>query len=349
MIKVIDRTGEVLVLRPDGTIPVTRLTAADRTLTEKVQRLFYIFNVYRQAGDDTRKESTQAGVEFFGNPAAEADAEVIALAAVTLQEIGFRNFKLEIGHAGLFKELIEEANLSSRAFSQLQEFIQSKNLAEMEPFVKNLGLAKDTQDALLAIPLLYGTPETVLEETRTIIQNERMQEILQHVTAVADVLKDYNVLDYITVNFGLINNMDYYTDIIFQGFVENLGKPVLMGGRYNELAAQFGKDMPAVGFAYEVDFLLEAMQQHELTEERMRQPALKVFYAETERRAAFLGAEQLRKSGYAVVTERIDTENGRAGIYYTAAQHFVRSANGKAVFHTDTELLQLLADQIGGV
>src|SRR5699024_11623014 len=50
--------------------------------------------------------------------------------------------------------------------------------------------------------------------------------------------------------------IDYYSDIIFQGFIEKVGKPVLMGGRYNTLANQFNANIPAVGFACNLDLLL---------------------------------------------------------------------------------------------
>src|SRR5690625_247650 len=109
MIKVIDRTGKVLVLRPDGTIPITRLTATDPGINDSEQRLFYVFNVYREA-EKGKKETTQAGVELFGNKRPEADAEIISLAVETLKEIGFENFAIEIGHAGFFKELIGKAD-----------------------------------------------------------------------------------------------------------------------------------------------------------------------------------------------------------------------------------------------
>ena len=297
MIKVIDRSGKVLVLRPDGTIPITRLTASDQTINGSEQRLFYVFNVYRfQDGEGTDKESTQAGVELFGNNKPEADAEIIKLAVQTLKEIGFTNFKIEIGHAGFFKELIGKADLTPIELQQLQELIQSKNLVEMEPFLKKLSLGPELEHAFQAIPLLHGTPHTVLEETKSIIQNEKMQRILDNLTDILDALDDYGVLDHITLNLGLINNMDYYTDIIFQGFVENIGKPVLMGGRYNQLAEQFGKAMPAIGFAYEVDFLLEAMKQHQLTRKITDEKPLYLHYAPERRRDAFSTADLLRET-----------------------------------------------------
>lgn len=348
MIKVIDRNGKVLVLRPDGTIPITRLTAMDSVINGSEQRLFYIFNVYRfQNGEGTDKENTQAGVELFGNDKPEADAEIIKLAVQTLKDIGFKNFKIEIGHAGFFKELIGKVNLSPNELQQLQDLIHSKNLVEIEPFLKKLSLPSDLHAAFQAIPLLYGAPQVVLEETKAIIQNEKMEEILNNLTDVMEVLDDYGALEYITLNLGLINNMDYYTDIIFQGFVENIGKPVLMGGRYDKLAEQFGKPMPAIGFAYELDFLLEAMKQHKLTEKTEDLSPLKLFYVPKRRRDAFSIADLLRSKGYAVITEAVDDVSGKTGILFTEEQDIFAYIDSKT-FTTEEELLKLLTKKFGG-
>ncbi|MCM3740495.1 ATP phosphoribosyltransferase regulatory subunit [Oceanobacillus luteolus] len=342
MIKVIDRSGKVLVLRPDGTIPMTRLTVTDREINGSEQRLFYVFNVYRHPnGESTEKESTQAGVELFGNKKPEADAEVIALAVHTLKEIGFNNFKIEIGHAGFFKELIEQANLSPQDLQQLQELIQSKNMVEMEPFLTKLDLPSEIQEALYAIPLLYGSPSAVLEETKSIIQNERMQHILDNLLAVIEVLEDYDVLDFITLNLGLINNMDYYTDVIFQGFVENIGKPVLMGGRYDQLGKQFGKDMPAIGFAYEVDDLLEAINQHKLTDVRNEPAPLTLYYVAKQRRKALEAAQSLREQEYRVITKQLEIGTAEAGILFLEDKNVLIDET-EQTFETTEELIRLV-------
>src|SRR5699024_1796104 len=141
MVKVIHPSGKVLVLRPDGTIPITRMTAENQNVNGKVQRLFYIMDVFRHSGTaSTEDESTQAGVELFGSRTAEADAEVIMLAIQSLQDIGFDHFKIEIGHAGFFKELIEQTDLSLQELELLQEYIHSKNIVEMKPYLESLNI-----------------------------------------------------------------------------------------------------------------------------------------------------------------------------------------------------------------
>ena len=97
MIKTIDNTGQVLVLRPDITIPLRkRLQTTHQTLTEDL-RYFYVLDVFRQSVDSKDfLESTQAGVEYFGNPSPEADAEIIALAIHVLKDFQIENFKIEL-------------------------------------------------------------------------------------------------------------------------------------------------------------------------------------------------------------------------------------------------------------
>src|SRR5699024_1564847 len=78
MIKTIDNTGQVLVLRPDITIPLTKELANNSTILQEDLRYFYVLDVYRQITDTHEyRQHTQAGVEYFGNPSAEADAEII--------------------------------------------------------------------------------------------------------------------------------------------------------------------------------------------------------------------------------------------------------------------------------
>lgn len=350
LIKVIDRSGKVLVLRPDGTIPITRLTALDWKFNESEQRLFYIFNVYgEQIGNGTNKESTQAGVELFGNKEPEADAEVIALAIHTLREIGFGNFKLEVGHAGFFKELVEQANLTENELQQLQELIQSKNMVEMEPFLKQLKLQKELQEAFYAIPLLYGNPQAVLEETKAIINNEIMEDVLTNLKDVIKVLADYELLEHLTLNLGLINNMHYYTGVIFQGFVENIGKPVLMGGRYDQLAERFGQAMPAIGFAYKVDVVLEALKQHQIIKDDHNSP-LQIYYVPEERKNAFSAAKLLREQGYAVITKPFSNNTPQVGITFTFQSNGKVLVNGnKQLVTTKEELLNFAEQVTGGV
>ena len=59
----------------------------------------------------------------------------------------------------------------------------------------------------------------------------------------------------IRLDFSIVNDMNYYNGIIFQGFVDGIPTAVLSGGRYDNLMLRFGKLSGAIGFAVYIDLL----------------------------------------------------------------------------------------------
>lgn len=78
-----------------------------------------------------------------------------------------------------------------------------------------------------------------------------------HLVAIHHILKQKGYDQYVTFNKGLIKQIDYYTGIIFECYVKGIGQPVGSGGRYDALLQHFGVDLPAVGFALNVDPLIQ--------------------------------------------------------------------------------------------
>ncbi|RLL42084.1 ATP phosphoribosyltransferase regulatory subunit [Oceanobacillus piezotolerans] len=347
MIKVIDSSGHVLVLRPDVTIPLTRTTALNLSVPNSYQRLFYVLDVFRQSEEQVnQKESTQAGVECFGENSPEVDAELIMLSIHTLKDLGFNNFKIEIGHAGFFKELIKQTKLSHQELDVLLSYVQSKNIAEMTPYLQKLSIDEKVQSAIVSIPLLYGKPDEVIKQAKSIILNKKMEEILQNLTDVFSILQDFGVEDAVNFNFGLINNMDYYSGVIFQGFVDSIGKPVLMGGRYDHLSEQFGHSLPAIGFAFEVDLLIHALIQQGLTTNQSKPIDFTIQYTKQKQKEALHLAYQLRDKGYTVLIDTkaaaLNNSGASCVIRYEETQNTVKIDNKEQVFSNSIELLSLI-------
>lgn len=307
MIKTIGRDGEVFVLRPDVTIPITKQLSNQNKLLANELRYFYVQDVFRQPQlEDEEVESTQAGVEYFCESSPEADAEVIALACHTLKDLGFRNIKIEIGHAGFFQQLIEKASFTDRQLLQLKNLIQSKNIIEIEPFLKSLKVDDDLIKAFVKIPMLYGDPVEINNRARKIVKTTKMADTLDYLLEVYDILKLYGLEDHIVMDLGLINHMGYYSDIIFQGYVEKFGKPVLMGGRYNHLGNEFGAWLPAIGFACTVESLMKAMQP-DYSAPRMPID-VKINYDENSLQESIIIANELRERNYTVISTPVSKD-----------------------------------------
>lgn len=347
MIKVIDQSGKVLVMRPDVTIPITQQIAAKhRSIAEEI-RYFYVTDVFRQTpGEENNKERTQAGIEYFGYNTPEADAEVLALAIHILKDLKLANFTLEIGHAGFTKELIAALNLSDKDLDQFKQLIQAKNIAGMKLFLADLSIDPKLRYALENIPLLYGDAPDVIKRAKEIAFNESMQSKLQTLEKVYEVLQAYGVAQHTVIDLGLINNMDYYSDIIFQGFTGNIGKPILMGGRYDQLADQFNASIPAIGFACDINSLLDSTKD----QSKPYRPSIDIaiYYENNKQECGLAMANELREQGYRVLTypeKCYNSANVHFIIYLTKDSNTLHQQNETWPFINADELKQLLLEK----
>lgn len=253
LMKLIDQTGDILVLRPDVTIPLMReLATSVENLSEEV-RCWYMQSVFRQSGDHTiPTEQRQAGVELFGKQSAENDAEVIVLACLALKEFGFDEFKIELGHAGILHELNRILQLTEEESLQVKSLIQMKNNSELSNFLKQNGVEEATKELLLETVFSYGDASSVFQRFRDTPLNKQMSSIVQYIEQVFELVVASGYGNHVTVDLGMVNEMDYYSGIQFQGFSTAIGRPLLMGGRYDEVSRKFGAQLPAVGFACDV-------------------------------------------------------------------------------------------------
>ncbi|REB06455.1 hypothetical protein DVB69_12170 [Sporosarcina sp. BI001-red] len=259
LLKLIDHAGDILVLRPDVTIPLMReLATSSKNLSEEL-RCWYVQSVFRQSDDHTiPTERRQAGVELFSRQSAVNDAEVIVLACLALTELGLKDFKIELGHAGILQELNRFLHLTEDEQLQVKSFIQMKNSSELASFLIQNNVDKTTRKLLLETAFSYGEPTSVFNRLRETPLNEKMTSIIQHIEKVYERVVALGYGSHVTVDLGMVNDMDYYSGIQFQGFSNTIGKPLLMGGRYDEVSRKFGAQLPAIGFASDVEAIFTA-------------------------------------------------------------------------------------------
>lgn len=350
MIKVIDHTGQVLVLRPDVTIPITRELVQNFPDLSSELRYFYVQEVFRQPFDKNDSiERTQAGIEYFCASSPEADAEVIALACHLMKDLGFNDIKIELGHAGFFNELVQNLPLTSLQIDQLKSLIKAKNVVEIGPFLQNLDIDDKVREVIERIPFLYGNPVDVSERTTGIALTEKMQDTLDYLMDVYSILKMYGLAQYIVMDLGLINQMGYYSGIIFQGYVEKFGKPVLMGGRYDELGNEFGARLPAIGFASEIESLVRAKDSREVT---TRFPIdVRIIYAENKLEQAIAIANELRERNYSVLSfsAHMEQADPRQSVYSLRLEKESNSFLYKDKVTPFSDLKALLELLVGGL
>ncbi|MGB9886190.1 MAG: ATP phosphoribosyltransferase regulatory subunit [Moorellales bacterium] len=250
--------GEVVVLRPEVTGAVARAVATYYRDTPGPLRFFYIGNVFRreppQAG--RLREFGQAGVELLGVRNAWADAEVIALAIEALRESGVREFRLGIGQVRVTLGLLRQLGTGPEAEEEFKKALAARDYVALEAAAARYGV-KEELEALLT---LRGGRE-VLERAWAMAQNPEVRAGVRGLAQVWEALEAAGLAGYLFLDLALLRDFEYYTGVVFEGYVAGLGFPVLGGGRYDQLLCRYGLDLPATGFALGLERVLSALPE----------------------------------------------------------------------------------------
>lgn len=262
MYKLTDAKGRLMVLRPDSTMPIARVVGTRLREKPFPLKLFYSQTIYRvnpkESGRDD--EFSQSGIEIIGGDERHSDLEALTVAIDVMQSLEASDFRFEIGDSSFFATLSAKLGLSEEETDEIRLLVQSKNYPELaETLSEKAG--NPYAKALCELPRLFGGSE-IFSRAEAILPDEDAKEILRRLKALYENLCALGVKEQITVDLGLISkNEDYYTGVVFRGYAEGYGMPVLTGGRYDKLLADFGVDTPATGFAVNVNAAAKIVMQ----------------------------------------------------------------------------------------
>ena len=258
MYKMSYQRGRLVVMRPDATMPIARLTATRLKRQPSPVRLFYNQPVYRSNPNlmGRSDEVVQTGIELLGASGKRADLEAIAAAVESLGRC-IPDFRLEIGHAGFYRAAAAQLPVSDDVREDIRRSIESKNYPALDNILD--GLEKSPAvDVMRRLPRLFGGEE-VFEEAAGLCLSGEAQEMLAYLRELYQSVKGLVPGDRVMIDLGLVQRNDYYTGVVFSGYVREYGDAVLYGGRYDNLLAFFDHPMPAIGFAVNVDAIAQIL------------------------------------------------------------------------------------------
>ncbi len=287
-------SGERVVLRPDGTIPIARLYI-DNMEEKELAKLFYVTNVFsfEETGKETR-EKWQCGAELIGAGSTLADVELVVLALEVLKKIGLKNVELRLSHAGLIRALLAKFGLGSeeqaRMFDQILDG-DEKVLARIKAEKPELG---KTLSPLLE---MRGRSSGFLKNLKALFNHDlpELEPSLDGFVRVVDLLEEVGVKYRIDIASG--RGFEYYTGVIYQLIAG--GDHVGGGGRYDALIPLMGgRDIPASGFALYLDRLINIVKAEIPAESPVNGVLIKVDAEEGLLKNAFNLAGRLHEAGY---------------------------------------------------
>lgn len=250
-------SGGVAALRPDITPQIARVVASRMADQPGPWRLRYDGKIIRRRRGRARKQRqiTQVGVELIGLAGAEADAEVISMAAQACTDVGLRGFQIELSPLSIAWQLLLRAgvqDMDAAAFAMAR-----KDEPELEKALKAGGVLARDRKRILSLSELYGGIE-VIRKAERLLKDTAAAKSLGRLNKVVQLLDDAGFGDHVGIDFGELRGHTYYTGLSFAILADGPGEPVASGGRYDKLLGLYGFPQPATGVALDLENLLWA-------------------------------------------------------------------------------------------
>ncbi len=244
-------SGERVVLRPDGTIPVARLYI-DNLSEHEIARLFYVTNIFafEETGRENR-ERWQCGAEFLGGAKFATDVEIILLAREVVRRLGLNSVKLQLSHAGLVRAMIRELKLSSAEEAKVTSRVVEGDWQALTLIADSCQFS-DVGGLLSQLLSLKGKSSSFLQNVRALSPqaSSDFKSSLDDFINIAMLLDSLNCAYEIDIT--AIQGFEYYSGACFQLSAD--GGKIGGGGRYDNLVPLMGGgNIPACGFALYVD------------------------------------------------------------------------------------------------
>ena len=299
-----DIDGKLMALKPDVTLSIVKNANPASGALEKV---CYNENVYRaDSGSHGYREILQAGLECIGQIDLYAAAEVVLLAVRSLEAVGGGDCLLNLSHLGVVTGLLEAIGAAEPARAALLTAIGEKNAPAIAALCRQWHIGEAYRRQLCQIALLRGRPEEVLPPLRAIAANEAMTAGLQELTDICGLVGP--LTRHVCIDLSMVDDAHYYSGLILRGFLPDLPRAVLSGGRYDSLLRQMGKTGGAVGFAV----YLSLLERYGLEEAGCDVDVLLLCGPSVSPWRAMAEAEALRAQGLSVRVERAVPEGLKA-------------------------------------
>ena len=263
LINFFDFDGSLVSLRTDMTVPIARFTGMRIKKHQLPIRFCYFANSFRRSGlqKGEKREYSQAGLEFIGSNSYMCDVETLLIIANILNNLVGDNFVIGLGDVGITEALYVWLNLDEQGKEFIRQNLINKNYVSIREYLFKidankaeifLNLIKPEKDIKKIISILKG------------INNTNVVNSFCNLETVYKMLKELEINKYFIIDLGILRDFDYYTGLIFEAYSSNINSILGSGGRYDKLIKKFGLDVPATGFALDIDILHKSMKESDI-------------------------------------------------------------------------------------
>lgn len=251
-------SGRMMGVRADITPQVARIDA-HQLKRDLPTRLCYLGTALRTRSDGLggSRSPLQIGAELYGHAGYPSDLEVLSLMVESLAVAEVADVHLDMGHVGIFRSLVRQAQLNPEQEGMLFAVLQRKALPEINELLATWTIPEAIRSMFLALADLNGGEEVLNEAERLLAPaDEEVPSALETLHQIAAAIQ--HRFPGLPINFDLaeLRGYRYHTGVVFAAYVPGQGQAVAKGGRYDEIGRVFGRPRPATGFSADLKDLL---------------------------------------------------------------------------------------------
>jgi ATP phosphoribosyltransferase regulatory subunit len=249
---------KVMGLRADITLQIARIASTRMATAPRPLRVCYNGLILRMQGEQLRgdRQLRQAGIELIGVSSAEADAEVIRVAAEALHSVGVKDLSIDLNLPGIVSALLASDKLDNEQLTSLMAAIAHKDI----PTIRTFHFIY--RDSLIELLQCAGPAAKALDIINRLDLPEKARKQCADLAQVVHILQSIGHKEWaITIDATEMRGLNYHSGISFSLFVPGSSCEVGRGGRYLIEAKSQEHDIEATGFTLYVETLAGMLPQ----------------------------------------------------------------------------------------
>ena len=265
-----DLGGRKVALRPEFTASIARLVTTKMRNEPKPMRLFCLGSLYRY--DEPQygrfREFWQANYELIGSEKPEADAEILTLTNDLIKRLGLRSYHFKIGHMGILRGILSQEKVEEESQNVIMQLLDKKRWEEALRVAEGCNVSEGCIKTLRKVFEMKGRESSrVLRRVKEEVKEyESAVAAVENLSDILELVRDGGVEFEMAIEAGFARGLEYYTGLIFEPYVPELGIALGGGGRYDKLIELFGGEPTlAVGVAQGIDRLVLAMKKQRIS------------------------------------------------------------------------------------
>ena len=253
--KLIDRDGELMMLRSDITLFLARQMGMALTEEEMPVRVYYADSIlrYQDHEDISSHEYFQTGCELIGCPGCEGDLEILFMLAEILKFFKLPQSRIHVGSMPLFRAITSP--FSPGDSHELNKKLHTRERVAILQILQRI-YKKEDAVKLTDLLLFIGTGEEfkrMLPGWKTLLEGALVSS-LDYLLEIYQGWEDLGEFtDFFRIDLSETGDQPYYSGIVFNAYTEGCGTSLASGGRYDGMIENFGYsgETPAssVGFS----------------------------------------------------------------------------------------------------